>query len=179
MKPRKLLFSSEGRIGRSEFLLGGCALIGGGIVVQKALVIIVGGLAFLMTRGHGSTGNQAFGGLMFGLSSLVNMYFTPLYLLLCLYPLYRLVGKRCRDRNRAFWLAIVYTAALIVPTITMAIGFFLRGFIGKGAADFLGNNIVQLVIACLALTALVDLVVLRGQGQAEPISPLPGPVPDR
>jgi uncharacterized membrane protein YhaH (DUF805 family) len=156
---------------------GGCALWN-----PENFVFIVIWLAFYMTRGHGSLGNQAFGGLLLGLPSLVHIYFGSLYLLLCLYPLYRLVGKRCRDRNRPAWLSNLYTAALFVSTAVLAeraLLIILVGFLNHDAAASLENGILLVIIACLAVIVLVDLVVLRGHGQAaEPSSPITGPPSD-
>ena len=169
MTPKELLLSRQGRISRSQFFLGICALVGAGVVIEKALLLIFAWTARLLTAGHGATGNQVFGSIMFGLPSLVRLYFAPIFLLLCLLPLYRLVTKRCRDRNRAASFAAIFTAALFLPTVVFVTGRYIVAIGGGFAAGIIGNVYVQIVFGCFLIWALVELLVLaeRQQGAYE------------
>ena len=156
--------SQEGTIGRSEFLVGICALVGAGLVLDKLVYIALASVAQLVAIGAGNAGAQALAGIMFGLPLLVALYGTPVYFLACIYPLFCLIAKRNRDRDRAEWVAIIYTIALLLPTAIQMMKL-LTGIIGLEILPqvFVSHAAVQLSIAVLLVWALVDLCLLRGR----------------
>jgi uncharacterized membrane protein YhaH (DUF805 family) len=160
MTPKELLFSPHGRIGRAEFLLGACALVGASIVFERILIMVPAITMRLITLGVQDAG-LVLSSIMLGFPSLVQQYFGIAYVLACLLPLYRLVVKRCRDRERDSKFAVIFVIALLVPIILFSpAGRFIFSVTGLGPRELLGNNYIKLTFLCLWVWAFVELVFL-------------------
>ncbi len=160
MAIKRLFFSSQGKINRSELIIGVCAIVGAGLVLEKLFLLVLSALARLVTISQGDLGSQVFGSIMFGLPSLIQLYGTPVYFLLCIFPLYCLVAKRCRDRNRGALFAVLFTISLLLPTAINMLRFISRFTSIEIPSKILSHSYVQLSVSALLIWAVIELCFL-------------------